>query len=256
MNEDKKQKNYDPRFIWNGIFPDYEAANSTICNRTDIAILVQKEIAILNNYLRPSFSANSLNIPHRATNLPEFIASLMIGSVIDFGGGSGWTFYHIFNAVPNNLLHTCFVIDRDEVMDFFLMNTPEDRPFRYIKSSEAPKIDLLYSNSCLQYLQSNYEFINLINRSEPEYILLDDLMAVNCDDWFTLQTYRETKLAYRFIGLSKLSAELLKEGYSLEMSRPYQSTISGLLRDYDLTNFSEGLRMENSLTLLYRRVNS
>jgi putative methyltransferase (TIGR04325 family) len=95
----------------------------------------------------------------------------------------------------------------------------------------------LYCASVLQYFQSNDEFLALVERSHPEFILLEDLVATANEDFFSVQMFRGSAIPYRFLGLQSLLRELAVAGYFVLARYPYLSPIRGLVAPLPMDNF-------------------
>ena len=80
------------------------------------------------------------------------------------------------------------------------------------------RIDVIYVNSVLQYLISNQALVDLIEHFSPEKVVIDEIVASQSKEFFSLQNHWDTQLPYRFLNLNDLSIDIRSLGYSLASS--------------------------------------
>jgi putative methyltransferase (TIGR04325 family) len=189
----------------------------------------------------------------RPSTLPPISASMNAHRIADFGGGSGWVYRMLLSCGVRGI-HDYAVIEIPAVVNRFAHEG--DSVLRFVLNDGeslvgmAPgEVDILYSNSALQYLPSNDSFLDLVTRLAPRAVLLDELLWTPADeDWFTVQMNAADPIAARFTSHSRLCRELASLRYETVLSMPY----GGMHYEYpDMSNFPHGRRVEYGLTLLF-----
>ena len=245
--------------IWNGPYQTWvEASNAAKShNITQPAFTgkqwLQRIIQQLQDY-RNEFRQFGIALPPRPCNLPLACGIASPNSIIDFGGSSGWTWDYLQNTLPTSKISSYTVVELEPVVKHMQTRGLHDNVINYqtLDGSLTP-CDLLYSNSALQYLESNAPFFSLIERSTPNYIFLEDLVAKGEVDFFGTQFYGESAIPYRFIGLGNLLNGLSSMGYHELVKCPYLSPHRGVMQPYPMENFPEKFQLRHSSSILLRR---
>lgn len=117
----------------------------------------------------------------RPTNLPLLAASVGAGSILDLGGGSGWTSELLFREKNQIARYVIFELPRvcqefqkefgNESGIFFTENIKD------ISKLIIGNLDILYCNCALQYFPDNSIVKNLASTLYPKWILLDDFIT-------------------------------------------------------------------------------
>ena len=191
-------------------------------------------------------------MPPRPSNLAHLCAVLRPKSVLDFGGSTGWCWDLLKNSIETEFITRYQVIEHPAVIDFVKTRKfHTDKKILYTGAGEAQKSDLLYANSVLQYFQDNIAFIELVQRSRPRYILLDDLVVNRrAEDYFGLQEYYGDKIPYRFIGLAPFIESMKAIGFEVLCETAYLSPIAGVIDEFPMENFPPKLRIPHSSSIL------
>jgi putative methyltransferase (TIGR04325 family) len=146
------------------------------------------------------------------------------------------------------------IIETQEVVDYMKRAVLQNAPVRYQTAEEPLEVtDTLYCNSVLQYFGTNDVFLSLIERTQPEFILLDDLVAGNAKDFFTVQLFRGSAIPYRFLGLQPLLSDLEAVGYFVLTRHPYAAPIKGLVAPLPMPNFPPSKQLRYSSSVLLKR---
>ncbi len=174
-------------------------------------------------------------------------------SIVDFGGSSGWAYEYLRNSVRELSIFSYAIVEIESVVEHMGAAKLHKPPVVYKKAAEPlERCDLLYSNSVLQYCESNAQLLDLVDRTRPDYVLLEDLVALGESDFFTLQTYFDTTIAYRFLGFRRLVNDLSSRGYAEILRCPYGAGGIGAGR-FEMDNFPEDKRLRHSLSIVFRR---
>lgn len=188
----------------------------------------------------------------RPTTLPLLTSSRALGTVVDFGGSSGWVYQRCLDLGAR--LEKYVVVEVPPVVAQFAPTAPER--VVYVTAEDSHKcfdtsVDILYSNATLQYLNSLDEFLSLIISSRPRTILIDELLWTrNHDDWFSVQTNSDRLMVVRFVSFARLKDDLQRLGYRLGWS---QGTLAADTRMAmpDMSHLPEELRINARLSACF-----
>lgn len=243
--------------VWTGIYPSWDEACKVARTIGDEGLgsdrwlqRISRQLTGYRNELREFGTA----MPPRPSSLPFVCAMAATGSILDFGGSSGWCWDYLQNAFPGNEVHSYVVVETEEVVGYMRGAGLQDLPVVYRTLGDAQEAcDLLYCNSVLQYFETNAPLIALLERTNPQVVLLDDLVAANDDDFYSVQRYWEGAIPYRFLGLRKLLQDLSSLGYSESVRHPYASSVLGTIGPLEMGNFPKARRLRHSLSILLRK---
>jgi putative methyltransferase (TIGR04325 family) len=246
--------------IWDGPFQTWDEACSAARNH-DLTVpaftnvrWLQRITQQLVDY-RIEFRQFEIAQPPRPCNLPLVCAMTSPSSIIDFGGSSGWCWDYLQNSLPTHAISSYAIVELESVVKHMQGSGLHGDIVRYHTLDDSlSQCDLLYSNSVLQYFESNAPLLSLIERTTPNYIFLEDIIAKGESDFFGTQTNYESDIPYRFIGLKNLLADLSSMGYRNMVKVPYASPILGVMKPFPMTNFPEKFQLRYSLSILLRRM--
>lgn len=246
-----------PDYIWKGIYPTwdeaYKAAKAIGGQGHSGESWLQRITQQILDY-RLELRQYGIAMPPRPSNLPLVCAMTSPDTIVDFGGSSGWCWDYLQNTLPNHRISSYVVIEIDEVVNYMTKTAIHNAPvsYRSLKDQLAP-CDLLYCNSVLQYFGSNAPLLSLIESTVPEYILLEDLIAKDEGEFFSLQSHRDSSIPYRFLGLNKLLSELSCAGYTAIVRYPYASPVLGVIKPFEMSNFPEENQLRYSSSYLLQK---
>jgi putative methyltransferase (TIGR04325 family) len=171
--------------------------------------------------------------------------------IIDFGGSSAWVHEFCKSSLKNNTIKEYIVIEIDSVVNFMESLHIHNPPVIYKSTLDeiGSNFDIFYSNSAMQYLYDDIEFLKAIEKLQPHWILIEDFLSGDFDDFYTNQNYYEYKIPVKFRNQKKFIAGL--SGYELVLSKPYAPSIHGLIRPYPMDNFPENSKLKYSQTILF-----
>ena len=249
-----------PKYIWNDIYPTWEDA----CNAAkDIdgeglsgERWFQRITRQISDY-RSEFQQYGIVMPPRPSNLPLVCAMTSPGTIVDFGGSSGWCWDYLQNTLlyTSDRVSSYVVVETEDVVNYTKKLGIHNAPVNYLSLKDPlDPCDLLYCNSVLQYFESNASLLSLIERTIPQYILLEDLAAKGEDDFFSVQSFSGSAIPYRFLGLQKLLKELSSSGYKELVRYPYASPILGVIKPFEMANFPEAKQLRYSQSILLKKV--
>lgn len=248
-----------PNYIWNGLYSTWdeacEAAKAVGAGGLSSERWLQRITQQLSDY-RDELRQYGIAMPPRPSNLPLVCAMTNPSTIVDFGGSSGWNWDYLQNSLAQHRILSYIIVETEQVANHMthekmgIHKTPVS--FQTLKDHLGP-CDLLYYNSVLQYFESNAPLLSLIERSTPQFILLEDLVAKGEDDFFSMQTYHGTAIPYRFLGLRKLLKMLSCSGYTELVRYPYASPIFGVIKPFEMSNFPEAEQLHYSSSILLKK---
>jgi putative methyltransferase (TIGR04325 family) len=245
--------------IWNGIFPNWVAACEATKEDGDV-FASDRWLDRITQHLveyRKAVATDGLALPPRPSNLPFVAALTRSHTITDFGGSSGWCFDYLRDTAPQVDVRSYSIIEIDRIVAHMRASGLQSPPVTYkTPNDELEKCDLLYGNSVLQYFASNSELLDLIERTTPGHLLLDDVLGKGEEDFFTTQAYYGSAIAHRFIGLGRLVNELKDASYELLARTPFASPILGMMKPLPMQNFPLEYRVRHAVSLLFRRFGS
>lgn len=167
----------------------------------------------------------------RYSTLPVLAALIYPSTIVDFGGGSGWTYWALNEHIRDSLTQYV-IVEIDEAINAFSDCNSDDR-VRFCTSKdlslgEPGLTSILYANSFLQYLPDDEILRSIASDHRPNYIVIDD-MQVASRSFICHQRYYGQVIVCRFTEASQVSTMLLAEGYRLTGNWPYPKTYAGPL---------------------------
>ena len=249
-----------PNHIWNGPYSTWSEAckNSKIIaaggGAWDSNRWLQRITQHLLDY-RNEFRQFGIAQPPRPCNLPLVCAMTSPSSIIDFGGSSGWCWDYLKNTLPTHNISSYAIVELESIVKHMQGSGLHGDIVNYqtLDNPLAP-CDLLYSNSVLQYFESNTPLLSLIERAEPDFVFLEDTLAKGEEDFFATQSYYNSAIPHRFLGLENLLMDLSSKGYQELVRCPYVSPILGVMKPLSMENFPEEHQLQYSVSILLRRV--
>lgn len=246
-----------PDHIWKDIYPTWDeackAAKAVGGEGLGGERWFQRITQQITDY-RDEYRQYGTAMPPRPSNLPLVCAMTNPGAIVDFGGSSGWCWDYLQSTLPKHKVSSYVVVETDEVVNYMKKSGIHNAPVNYLSLNDPfDPCDLLYCNSVLQYFGSNAPLLLLIERTTPQFILLEDLVVKGEDDFFTVQSFRSSAIPYRFLGLHKLLRELSHSGYIELVQYPYSSPVLGVIKPFEMSNFPEAKQLRYSSSILLKK---
>lgn len=251
--------------IWSGVYSTWfeavmAAETRNVTRKTRSAFDSQRWIQRQRGMLR----ATRNGAMPRHTCMPVLAAGIAARSIVDFGGGSGWA-YELLDSLTKSELTQYLVIEQSTVSEAFAEDFPSETRVRLLAGDDVlpndlkKSIDLLYSNSTLQYLPDNDFFLYLVELGQPKFILLDDFQTSQDTEFFSMQHYYGTEIPCRFSSIGDLDNDLSKFNYRFVGCWPYPKAYGGTLepriaRSPGDTRKTRGIGVPR--TLLFSRTSS
>lgn len=254
---DSQSSDQAPTRIWEGLYATWEdaCAAAQAIGGTGLGgnAWFERITQQLSNY-RDELRRHGVAMPPRPSNLPMVCALTTPSTIVDFGGSSGWCWDYLRESLPRNTVSSYIVVETAGVVDYMRDAGLQAAPVSFqTLEGQLGAADLLYCNSVLQYFGSNDAFMSLLERTAPQFILLEDLVAGGDQDFFTTQMFRGSAIPYRFLGLRCLLDDLATHGY-LELARyPYASPVNGVVAPMAMENFPKARQLRYSSSILLKR---
>jgi putative methyltransferase (TIGR04325 family) len=232
----------DTNSIWVGIFVNLEDVISTanVLNATKSPAFETRKWLIRQSEM---LNSAKVGIASRHSTLPVLSAVLKSEreiKIYDLGGGSGWVYQYMkaIGCGPINYINQELSVTVKEFQEHFEFDS---RVVFTEIPMELNDIDILYSNSVIQYFENLNNLFSLISKIKPTYILLDDVQVSNGTDFFSLQRYYDKFIPTKFYDVSKIVVEMERIGYKLLLKSDYPAIFS----DHMMPTISE--RNESAL---------
>jgi putative methyltransferase (TIGR04325 family) len=242
--------------VWEGVFTSWQEACAAAAP-PDASFSSDRWLARvaaqLTDYRRDR-EQHGTALPPRPSNLPWLAALSRPSRIVDFGGSSGWCWDYLQASVPNLPVTSYIIVEQPALVEYAREAGLHGPPVTYTSDAAAlGPCDLLYCNSVLQYFGSNGPLLNLVVRTRPRHVLLDDLLANADADSFSTQRYYDTAMPHRFVGLARLRADMRDCGYRMIVAVPHLSPIRGVLGELPMSNLPPSFRVRYSSSVLFER---
>ena len=253
-----KHEKTAPTYVWSGLFDTWDKACQAAHGRTGERVFdndrwLERITRQLSEY-RDEYREYGIALPPRPSNLPWVCAMTSSRSIIDFGGSSGWCWDYLQNTLPEHSISSYVIVELESIVGYMTHSGLHVAPVIYKTLSDSLEpCDLLYCNSVLQYFKSNTPLLQLIDRTHPEYILLEDIVGKGNRDFFSLQEYYGSSIPQRFIGLENLIRTLNLLGYRALLKIPYSSPVLGVMGPLHMENLPSENQIRYAVSLLFKK---
>jgi len=242
--------------IWNGVFDSWADAAACAAIKSGDAPQAFDTSRWLERQSAMLASARS-GVSPRHSSLPLFIATSSANSIVDLGGGSGWTFEIVcLNTIKK--IAEYVIVEQQTTVDAFASSFKDNDGVRFVASESISRdrintVDVFYSNSALQYFPDNVFLADLAAMCAPTWILLDDFQTALGGEFFSTQHYYGIEIPCRFSDLQSTVDEMRRLGYTLQGKWEYPAIIGGHL-DRSLGNSPDSHRKIGApLSLLFKK---
>lgn len=244
--------------IWSGLFDTWDQACDAAQQRARGRVFdnnrwLERITRQLSEY-RAEYQAYGIALPPRPSNLPWVCAMTSPRSIIDFGGSSGWCWDYLRNTLPEHSISSYVIVELESIVNYMTRSGLHAAPVTYKTMSEPLEpCDLIYSNSVLHYFESNAPLLQLVERTHPEYVLLEDIVGKGDRDVFSLQEYYGSRIPQRFIGVETLIRALHLLGYRALLKIPYSSPVLGVMGPLPMENLPKEKQIRYAVSLLLKK---
>jgi putative methyltransferase (TIGR04325 family) len=189
--------------------------------------------------------------PPRVCNLPFLVALSGAKSIADFGGSTGWAWEYLRSSGTARTIEKYFVIELEASCGYFA--SLHTRPVEYLTSLPPDEhIDILYTNSMIQYIADDESFFAILRNQRPTYLLIDDFLGGPISDFFSIQTYYDNQLVVKFRNAQSFVQRVTSLGFELLVSTPTVNPIVGRIQSFPMENFPTDNQIEYPISLLFQ----
>jgi len=251
---DKSPKKTPP--VWEGVYQTWHEATSMgegFSSQRWLKRIVQQ----LEDYHKDRKIHGNLVLPPRPSSLPILCSLTNPDSIVDFGGSSGWVWYYMKECIPNLSIKKYDIIENDEICQYFTnLNYHVDQPISYFTYQNfAGNCDILYTNSTLQYIKDDKIFFRLIENTKSKYLLVEDFLGGDFDDFFSTQIYFDDRISVKFRNRENFISDIRNLSFELLLSKDYITSTRGKIQPFPMSNLPEKNRVRYGETFLFKRLN-
>jgi len=174
--------------------------------------------------------------------------------ILDFGGGLGFSFYQVREALATNQNFELHVVDIAAVCEAgkkIFADEPQIRFHSSLSGIQNESFDIVHIGSSLQYIEQWQNEISALCHFDPEYILMANIPAGDIKTFATAQNYYGSKIACWFFDVKDLIGAMRDNGYGLAFKSSYFTKVYGVEQPYPLENFDEEYRIKYPCMLLF-----
>ena len=207
-----------------------------------------------NNYMSRSLSSDWL--------IPLYYISSLISesgkcNIIDFGGGTGYSYFSLYPyfIYPKNIFYN--VIDINEHLLRLGIDYANKENLSHLItfsneliSSPQLKTDIVFINTALQYIENTFEMLDKLIALEPEYFILTRLIAGDIEQFITCQYVHGKSTPCIFLNIRQLDQYFNKNKYKLIFKA---QNIGENLFDQCSNNIPVNFRIRNTVNLIFKR---
>ena len=237
--------------LWEGVYPKLEDVHSKAKGFQSDRWLERITEQLL--IYREALKSNPHAMPPRPSDLPMLVALTEASRIVDYGGSSAWAYEFVQATTSKNKITDYLCIEIDTVVNYLCSLDIHAPTIRYDNTlgGIGSGFDIFYSNSTLQYVYDDTSFFKAIDEIQPHWLLIEDFLGGNFDDFYTIQNYYESKIPVKFRNQNQFIEGLC--GYDLILSKPYASPVFGQINKLPMENFSKDFRVEYSQTMLFKK---
>ncbi len=240
--------------IWKGVYQTWEKAAAVgkgFSGQRWLKRIVQQ----LDDYHKDRKLHGSFALTPRPCSLPLLCCIVKPESIVDFGGSSGWVWYYMKECIPNLSIKKYDIIENDEIFKHFTnLNYHVDQPISYFTYQNfASNCDILYTNSTLQYIKDDKIFFHLIEKANPKYLLIEDFIGGDFNDYFSTQIYYDDGIPVKFRNKKNFISYIRDLSFELLLSKNYRTEHRGKIQYLPMLNLPKDKRVRFGKTLLFKR---
>lgn len=242
-----------PAHIWEGIYSSFDEVNSS-CNphnEDGWAKMLLESLAVAINCLKNNQPISAINTDEK--NLLPFLVSILSKqrgtpvSVLDFGGGIGVDFLYTTHCLDDGSINKYFIVETANVCQLGAKIFENDPRMVFCTVVPKEKIDIVFLDSSLQYVENYRDLLLSLAECQPEYFLFLRTPAGDVPTYVSAQmNVSNSIIPYRFLNIDELRDFMSASGYDLSFS-------SNSSRLYDQSNFPAEFRLGHAKSMLFVR---
>lgn len=141
--------------------------------------------------------------------------------ILDFGGGMGEGYLRLKAAVPGPVEYHIIELERTCAYGRRLFEGTSDIFFHNALPHGLEKVDIVYVNSALQYIEDYTGLLGRLSDYRPKHILLVRLSVVEIPTFASMQKYlKEKRLPHWFFSSREIIQFLAAKEYRLVYKKP------------------------------------
>ena len=234
--------------LWNGFFETYEEARAEGSGFKSERWMERIEGQLLD--YRQERQNHVVTPPPRQSDLPMLCALVRPESILDFGGSSGWAWDYLQESLPGHGVVKYLIQEIEDVVNYMESTGNHQAPVAYIAEFPDEHIDVLYFNSVLQYVCDDHVAFDLVRKCTPDFILIEDFLGGEFEDYYTLQKYYENEIPVKFRNRKQFLQAFRHLGYDEILTKPYITTSNGMLYPFPMSALPVEKRIEYGETFL------
>lgn len=245
-----------PRHIWEGIYPTLAAvpqegrgfAGSTWITRSRAKL---EELLADGKKSKPDHPAYAESL------LPMLVGSLLADGqaktvdVLDYGGGPGFGYVAVRNAIPNVDRLRFTIKEVPEVCVLGREYFPDEASVRFRDQLEEGPFDIVHLGSSIQYEEDWRGLLAKLSKRCRGWLLVTDLPAGSNPTYATAQRYYESTLPSWCFN----EQDFVENARTVGLNLAFRSTYSGLILGkvgMAQDNFPASHRVQCAVHLLFR----
>jgi putative methyltransferase (TIGR04325 family) len=247
--------------IWQNSFLDFQTANKhKVGPGFSGSVYLERSLQAAEESLQSLKSGQQVPYFHKQRNVHlPIVASMLLNQgdrkirILDFGGGLGIAYMALVESIPKLVNRVeYYIVENPAVCEIgeSLFKSNLNISFSR-KIPNNLKVDLIYSSSCIQYIEFWDETLIELCNLGARHILFSDFFSSNSKSFVSLQNYYESKIPHWFINLDDFLKITTSYGYELQFK-----SFSNLERlgERDLTKLSKNQINKQSLNLLFSKI--
>lgn len=193
-------------------------------------------------------------------SLLPVIAGIVAGQqhavrILDFGGGLGFSYYQIKEALASTDRFELHVIDIEAVCDEGRRHFQDEPNISFHTAAaeiEDQNFDIVHIGSSLQYVENWQQQLSALCSLNPRYLLMANIPAGDIDTFATAQNYYGSRIACWFFNVRDLIDSMQAQEFQLIFKSSYSTKVYGIEQPYPLENFEAQYRVKYPCMLLFQ----
>jgi putative methyltransferase (TIGR04325 family) len=173
--------------------------------------------------------------------------------ILDFGGGPGYGYFVLLNAIPDAARRIDYhiveleSICRDAAGAFPSLNAPRFHP----TFPEGMTFDIVFTASTLQYIEDWQAICERLADCRSPYLVFGDVFAGRFESWVSLQSYYGSKIAHWFLNEEAFLEVVTRRGYELRLKSDCNVKVLGRDGPLPMDNFPVERRLRNTSHFMF-----
>lgn len=245
------------KHIWEGIYSGFSEVPATGRGHEG-ATWAAKSLEKIRGLLLLRRRGAIPRVPEYSSSLLPLLSALVLAArgkvtVLDFGGGLGFTYIPVVEAVADDPSVAYHIVETPGICEAgkeVFADDPRIQFHRVLPTSVA-RVDIVHFGSSLQYIDDWRGLIRDCCRYEPAYFMFTDLTAGDIPSYVTAQNYYDAKMPARFFNLDELCDAMQANGFPLIFRSRFKGTYFGKVQELPQENLPERFRLGDTCGLVF-----